>query len=138
MADGVTIAVQGLREFNRSLRRLDSEAPKGLRLALNGVADFVVGKIQPTIPRRSGKARASLKKASTRTAAKIRVGGSKAPYFPWLDYGGKTGPNRSVSRPFIKTGRYVYPGLAKHRAEVATLIERALADLAKDAGLELD
>lgn len=138
MADGVTIAVQGLREFNRSLRRLDSEAPKGLRLALNGVAAFVVGKIAPTIPRRKGKARASLKVASTRTAARIRVGGSKAPYFPWLDYGGKTGRNRSVSRPFIKTGRYVYPGLARHRPEVAALVQEALEDLARDAGLELD
>lgn len=137
MTDGTTIAVQGLRELNGALRRIDREAPKGLRVALNGVAKLVADDIRPTIPRKTGKARASLKVASTRTAARIRVGGAKAPYFPWLDYGGKTGVRKSVKRPFIKSGRYVYPGLSRNKAAAAAALKDALDAVVRDAGLDV-
>ena len=134
----VKVGVTGLAEFNRGLRKLDSEAPKGLRIALNGVADLLVQRTIPLIPRRSGAAASSLKAKSTRTSARVSVGGRRAPYYPWLDFGGKTGIRRSVDRPFYSEGRYLYPTLRKIRPEIEDALETALTDVARRAGLDVD
>lgn len=134
----LTVAVEGLAGLNRSLRQLDSDAPKGLRLALNSSADILIAETRKEIPTRTGKARASLKAASTRTSVRIRVGGAKAPYYPWLDFGGRTGKNKSVNRRFYKEGRYLYPTLRRERAKFEDAITRALGDLARSSGLDMD
>lgn len=131
------VGVQGLSQFSRSLKKLDADAPKALRIALNGASDYLIGEARPLIPSRTGAARASLKAASTRTAVRISEGGAKAPYMPWLDYGGRTGPARSVVRPFISEGRYLYPTLRKGREEFTSIMERALVSVAQGAGLEV-
>ncbi len=136
MAD--QIRVEGLAEFSRGLRKLDREAPKGLRVALNGAADLLVQRTVPTIPRRSGRAARSLKAKSTRTAARVSVGGRGAPYYPWLDFGGRTGRNRSVERPFYKEGRYLYPTLRRVRPEIEQALRDGLVAVARDAGLDVD
>jgi hypothetical protein len=132
------ISVTGLAEFNRGLRKLDSEAPKGLRVALNGVADLLVQKTVPLIPRRTGAAAGSLKAKSTRTSARVSMGGRRAPYAAWLDFGGKTGINRSVDRPFYKEGRYLYPTLRKIRSEIEAALHTSIAQVARSAGLDVD
>lgn len=134
----MTVAVEGLANLNRSLRQLDADAPKGLRLALNMSADLLIAEVRPEIPSRSGKARASLKAASTRTAVRIRVGGSRAPYYPWLDFGGRTGKNKTAKREFIREGRYLYPTLRREREKFEAALNRALGDLTRASGLELD
>lgn len=131
------VGVQGLSQFSRSLKKLDADAPKALRIALNGASDYLISEARPLIPSRTGAARASLKAASTRTAVRVSEGGPKAPYMPWLDYGGRTGPNRSVVRPFIAGGRYLYPTLRKGREEFTDIMEAALVSVAVGAGLEV-
>jgi hypothetical protein len=130
------IGIEGLKDLNKSLRTLDSEAPKALRLALNSSADIFIGEVRLVIPKRTGRAAASLKAASTRTAVRIRVGGPKAPYYPWLDFGGRVGPKKSVVRPFYREGRYIYPTLRKERAKFESSVERALGDLIRTSGLD--
>ena len=134
----LTIGVEGLAALNRNLRKIDAEAPKGLRLALNTSADEFIDKVRPKIPARTGAARASLKAASTRTAVRVKVGGPKAPYYPWLDFGGRTGKKKSVVRKFYKEGRYLYPTLRHERAAFEASIERALVGVIKDSGLDVD
>ena len=73
------ISIEGLAEFDRGLRKLDAEAPKQLRIALDGAADLLVKRARPRVPSRSGNARASMKAQSTRTSARVSVGGRKAP-----------------------------------------------------------
>jgi hypothetical protein len=131
------INVEGLSEFQRALKRLDAEAPKALRLALNGVADFVIGEARTDIPRRTGRAAASLKAKSTRTAVRISVGGRKAAYYPFLDFGGRVGRNKSVVRPYIAGGRYLFPALTANRDKAIGLLRQALHDVAADAGLDV-
>src|ERR1051325_10474720 len=101
----MTVSVSGLKEMNRALREVDKGAPKMTKDALHGCADFLIGKAQPLIPTRTGRAKRSLKKRSSRTEVRIAVGGRAAPYYPWLDFGGRTGINGSVARPFYKEGR---------------------------------
>ena len=132
------VEVTGLAEFNRGLRKLDSEAPKQLRLALNEAAELLITRVRPQIPKRTGTAAGSLKTKSTRTSARIAVGGRKAPYYPWLDFGGKTGPGKSVERKFYTEGRYIYPTLAKVGPEIAEKLGSTIRAVARDAGLDVD
>lgn len=133
-----TVQVEGLTEFVRGLKKLDKELPKGLRIALNECSDFLIKKTQPLIPRRTGKAVGSLKARSTQKTVRIAVGGRKAPYYPWLDFGGKTGRKNSAVRPFYKEGRYLYPTLRKNRDEFTKIMEGAIVTIARDAGLDVD
>lgn len=129
------IRVQGLAELNRSLRRLSSDAPKALRHAHNSAADIVASTAAGDVVRKSGRAARSIAARSTRTAARVTAGGKKAPYFPWLDYGGRVGPRRSVKREWREGGRYVYPAWNRRRDEVTERLSAALMDVVRDAGL---
>lgn len=133
-----TIKVVGLNEFRRGLRGMDKGLPKSVRLALNDVANVLIDAVRPQIPKRTGAAAASLKAQSTQSTARIAVGGRAAPYYPWLDFGGKTGPKKSVDRPFYKAGRYIYPTLAEKTDEIQAAMLKALAQLASTNGIEVD
>jgi hypothetical protein len=132
------IGVKGLKEFQRSIKKLDSDLPKALRIGLNGAADLIITKARPLIPKRTGKAAASLKAKSTQKAVRIGVGGRSAPYYPWLDFGGKTGKGKSVHRSFYSEGRYLYPTLRQNRPEITALLQGAILSVAKDAGLDVN
>jgi len=138
MAD--LIRVEGLAEFARKLKRLDAQLPKALRLALNQAADVIVETAQPQVPTRSGRARASIRSRSTRTLARVSAGGDQAPYYAWLDFGGRVGPDRSIERPFFKEGRYLYGAyFAKKRSgEFPTILRKSLLQVARAAGFEVD
>ncbi len=132
------IQIDGLKETQKALKAIDKTAPKQLRIALNSVADLVISKGRPLVPRRSGAAQQSWKARSTRTESRVSYGGPKAPYMPWLDWGGRTGKNKSVKRPFMKEGRYLYPMISKHRAEIQGFAQEALEDVVREAGLDVD
>lgn len=138
MAGLARVGVEGLREASRSLRQVGGDAPKALRLALNVVANNLITEIQKEIPKRKGKAAGSIKAASTRTEVRIRFGGNRAPYYPWLDFGGRTGKLKRTVRPFYREGRYIYPTLRRERENFAAALERALAAVVSDAGLDMD
>jgi hypothetical protein len=132
------VQVQGLADFARAVRAVDKESAKALRVAMNGCATFLINKAKPKIPKRTGRAADSLKARSTQKAVRIAIGGRRAPYYPWLDFGGRTGPHRSVVRPFQSDGRYLYPTLADSRGEFQRIMEQAIARVAQDAGLDVD
>lgn len=135
---GSHIEISGLREFQASLRRMDADLPKQLRIALNKASDLVIEKARPLIPVRSGRAANSLKARSSQREASIAAGGKRAPYYPWLDFGGRVGRHKSVARPFFKEGRYIYPSLRRSRPEIEATLEKAIRSLAHDAGLEVN
>lgn len=137
MAGKPPITVQGLRPMIAALKEIDDGAPKEMRLALNGVANLLVDKTRPKFPYLTGKARNSVKASSTRTAARVRTGGPKAPHAPWLDFGGKVGIRKTVERPFIKSGRYLYPTLEEIQPQIQDALEKAIVKVATDAGLEV-
>jgi hypothetical protein len=139
MSSAARIEVTGLREFQANLRKMDAELPKQLRLALNQASQLVIDYAQPRMPHKTGRAAASLKARSSQREARIALGGRRAPYAPWLDFGGKgKKPGRPSARPFMREGRYVYKGLAVKRAEVVELMSDALTQLARGAGVEVD
>lgn len=131
------IHIEGLAQLNRGLRRLGADAPKGLRLAQNEAADTLIDHTRPKIPAVSGAARRSLVARSTRTSARVAVGGKRAPWFPWLDFGGEgRRPGRPAKRAFLKEGRYVYPTLREVRPQIEEQLQDALTAVIRGAGLE--
>lgn len=132
------IKITGLAEFNRNLRKLNADLPKALRLAHNEAAQLIVDYAKPRVPRRTGRAASTVKAKSTRTETRVSGGSKRASYYPWLDFGGKVGPRKSVARPFIKQGRYIYPALGANYDKFAALLEEKLIDVARQAGVEVD
>lgn len=134
------IKIDGLAQFSRDLKKLDSDLPKALRVALNSAAGLVVDQARPGIPKRSGKAARSVRAKSTRTAARVAGGGARVPYYPWLDFGGRVGKGRSVVRPFKKDGRYIYHAYfgLKRTGEFQEVLTGALLDVARQAGIGVE
>lgn len=132
------IKIDGLAQFSRNLKKLDSELPKVLRIALNQAADIVVTEAKSRVPRRSGRAQASIKARSTRTAVRVSAGGRKAPYYPWLDFGGRVGRKKAVKRAFLPEGRYLYAAYFDKRPKFEEVLTSALLDVARTAGVEVD
>lgn len=133
----LTIAVSGLRELSRSLKKVDNEAAKQLRVVFNDAAELVIATARPRIPRVTGRAAGSLKTRSTRTAVRVTFGGPRAPYYPWLDFGGRTGRKKSVVRPFITEGRYVYPAYYERYDDIVRSMQDGIERVARGAGLEV-
>jgi hypothetical protein len=132
------IQITGLREFQASLRKMDADLPKQLRLALNEASGLVVDYASARFPRRTGAAAASLKARSSQREARVALGGRRAAYAPWLDFGGQGRvKGRPPARPFLKDGRYVYQGLKVNRDQITEVMSKALAQLARDAGLDV-
>ncbi len=131
------IKISGLAEFQRSLKAMGDGLPKALRVALNGAADIVLGAARPHVPRRTGRAAATLKARSTRDRVRVVEGSRRAPYVPWLDYGGGVGRNKAIKRRFIRDGRFIYPAYYENRDELLAALSAALTDVARQAGLDV-
>ena len=132
------IRIDGLRELQAALRQIDGESQKKLRLVLNDAAELVADRARRTVPSDSGAARKSVKVKSSQREARVTGGSRRAPYYPWLDYGGRVGIDRSVSRPFRREGRYLYPAYRKEHGDVLARLEAGLADLVRDQGLDVN
>lgn len=131
------IQVENLRGLQKQLKAAENATPGMLRIALNDVSQVIVNVARPRVPSRSGAARSTLKAASTATAARVAAGGTKAPYFPWLDFGGAVGINKSVRRPFIRGGRYIYVAYSQEHKNIMRLLEKRVTDVIETAGLDV-
>lgn len=133
------IKITGLREFQRQLKDIDGESQKALRRVNNDAADVVVAgarRLVPVGPNR--RARGSIRAQSSQREARVTGGGARAPYYPWLDFGGAVGRGRSIRRPFLKDGRYIYATYSARRRWILVRLEEGLTELAKGAGLAVE
>lgn len=126
------IKVDGLKQFQRNLKTLSPELAKTLRKTLNVIADDVVQLATPHIPRRSGRAAGSLRAASTQTGSRVRGGSARAPYYPWLEFGGAIGRRDHTIRKHEKGGRYLFPALARERPRIEQKLNALLEEIADE------
>jgi len=132
------VNIVGLREFQRALRDIDKGLPKQIRLILNEATELVIVTARPHIPTKTGRAKSSLKARSSQREARVALGGGRAPWTPWLDFGGEgKRPGRPPARPFIKQGRYLYPALEARRADITQKMSEGLDALGRESGLEM-
>lgn len=140
MAEPVQVGIHGLNEFRRRLRTADQELPRQLRIAMNDAAELVVDGSRRLMPAKSGQARKSVRKASTQTSARVRLGSNRAPYAAWLDFGGHVGRNGAVYRQFRKNGRYVYVTYFRLRDQgrFQDVLSGSLYALSQRAGIQME
>ena len=121
----VRIRIEGLTEYRRALRQIDSGLPGELR------AGF--GKVAGKIPRITGTAARSVKARASQTGAGVAVG-RDVPYYGWLDFGGHRPRDVAVSRPSIRQGRYLYPTIIEESGEIEDAAIDAIETVAREAG----
>jgi hypothetical protein len=132
------IRVEGLVEFQKALRNVEDGLQKQLRVVFNEAVEQITEDARRKVPVRTGKARGSVKAASSQREAVVKGGGRRVSYYPWLEFGGKVGREKSVSRPFVRGGRYIYPAWSRNRGDVLDAVNQGIVDLARNAGLEAE
>lgn len=130
---GTTIRVWGVREWRARLERLDSE--------LGDVARDVAKESAQNVGRRAraltpiGPGPRHVRSTINVRDAVVRGGDRAHPYFGWLDFGGRVGINRSVSRPYMRSGRIMFVAYRAERPFVQIRMNRALRAAIRKAGL---
>lgn len=127
----VDVDIDGLDKFDTGIRKMDSGLAKTVDAITDDAASLIVTQVRPLIPRDTGRARASLRSEG----ASVVAGGPKAPYYGWLDFGGRVGRSGSVSRPYRRSGRYIYRVLAKDFDDVIDVAEDSIQDLGRKSGI---
>ena len=126
------IVISGLAEWQASVSSFSSSVDRRVQKMVAMAAAGIVADARTLIPRGpSGRARASL----TARDGLITGGGSKAPYFGWLVFGGRVGRRDSVRRSFVPGGRWIWPTWMKSRTDILTSMENGLMEAAREAGL---
>lgn len=138
MSTKIQVQISGLREFQRSLKSVDSKLGSELRKRMNVSANIIVADAKPDIPKVTGAAASTVKARSTQLSARVIGGGNKAPYYGWLDFGGWGGRNKKAHRPFYSEGRFIYAAYYRRRAGFFDDLERGLRELAERSGLAVD
>lgn len=132
----VKIVVRGLPELRRAFAKVDESLPRELKVRFLKIAELVAGHARSRAPHLTGRAQSSIKARGSTRGASIAFGGTAAPYYAWLDFGGRVGRNRSIQRDMIPGGRYVYPAIAEQSKATAQAAEDAVNDVARKAGFE--
>jgi hypothetical protein len=141
----VSVKVTGLRELASAFKAVDANLSKEMRAGFLEIAQHVAGTVQQRMPFRSGRAASSVKPRATAKGASIAAGGTKAPYYQWLDFGGSVGRGHkpgvgwsgSIKRDAPKGGRYIYPAIAEEREEIEAAVDAAVAHVAKGARFDV-
>jgi HK97 gp10 family phage protein len=140
------IRIEGLKEFLARMKAAEQAVPnKVMRTAFNSAASLVAEDARRRAPVRTGALQSSIVASSTATYARVSGGSSSVPYFGFIDYGnrvhggrGKVGRRDSNPRPFIRTGRILYPAFRAQRESVITMTSTALRNGLKSVGLVVD
>lgn len=133
MAGGLEI--KGLAEFQKALREVNPILAKKLDDELTVIAEKVAVGARGRVPSVSGRARGSIVAGAGSGGPFVKGGGSRAPYYGWLDFGTRT-PRRHQSRrlgPWKRTGkgpiegRYIFPQIDQDRDEIIKAASDAFA-----------
>lgn len=128
------IRVEGLAEVRRGLRALEPAAVKQFRADLVPIVRKVADRARSKVPSRTGRAAASIKSGVSGNNAYVSGGKGTVPYYPWLDFGGRSprsGQPRSVG-PWARSGagpargRFIFPAVDQDRDEIRTAAVEAV------------
>jgi hypothetical protein len=111
MAEAPQVAVIGLKALMRDVARLPDSPVMlaALKEAGRRAAEPVAEAARSALPHVSDALADDVRVTSSRTGAAVRMGRKKVPYAGWVEFGGtRQRPHRS-QRPFVATGRYLYP-----------------------------
>lgn len=134
------IRVEGLREFQAELRKLDQKLPRELRVAGNEAADIVVRDAQSRARGRGGvaaKTAPSIKASSQQRGARVSLGGARFPFAMGAEFGGRGRPTTQQFAPWSGSdsgaGYFFFPAIRGSRDEFMDVYETALDRLMRAA-----
>ena len=135
------VTIEGLTELRNAMRQAAAGSQKGIQKRLKDVSTTVASAIAGNVPTLTGTAASTVRPRATSTGASIVAGGPRADYLPWLDFGGTTGRGHkpgdgggSISRPFIKEGRYIYPTIIDLNDVITDAANEGIGDALTEAG----
>lgn len=137
------VRVEGLREVDRALRKMDAGIAKEFRSEAKGIADVVARDARGRVPTVSGRAARSIRAGAQAKGAYVQGGKADVRYYGWLDFGTRNpiaGRSRSVgpwrgSGKGPTKGRFIYPALEAKRGEIERRTKNAVKVARKKAGL---
>lgn len=131
------LKVSGLRDLQASLAAAARDTNAAMVDAIGDSMKGVVARARPLIPSLSGRARASVQVDRGPHGATITAGGPRVLYFGWLDYGGRVGIKKSVSRPFLPDGRYLWPAFTRQYDDLVDNVSTGVFRVIEQDGLEV-
>lgn len=134
MAD-ISAGITGDEDLYVALRGFSAAVSGSVKAELMDSARMIVNEAQSRVPRRTGAARASLDVENTPAGAEIVAGGRRAPYYGWLDFGGRTGRKNSVLRAYVANGRYLYPAVTAGLTDIQRAAEQGVKSAGEKAGV---
>lgn len=130
------IEVDGADEFADAAERVARDLSNTEKTINEQAAELVYKDAKPrVVVGRTGRAAGSLKLRGDR----VEGGGSRAPYYGWLDFGGRAGRRKSISRPYRTRGRYIYRSFfdLKGKDKFFDVARDELEQTANRAGVEM-
>lgn len=124
---------RGARQLSRNLRQLDAKVDRAIKAEMKQLVQPVVIEVQARMPKRTGRAAASVKPTVKGANPAVRLGGAPAPYAGWLEFGGgipaggRRGRRGRRGLPLSPDGRYLLPTAERHRDRMVPKIESTMS-----------
>jgi hypothetical protein len=123
------IGLVGMRALRKDIKRQTdntaSQLYNGIKAAGRLAASPVAAATRDALPRATGRLAGDVRVSATRTGASVRMGRATVPYAGYIDFGGNL--PRGQSRPYIPTGRFLFPAARALAARAAADYSRALS-----------
>ena len=131
------VQVEGLREFQRELRKLGDDLPRELAAANKQVAELVVDKAQrraATVSPGARKSAESLSAARMQRIAAIRLGGNRHPYAAGYEFGSIRHPQFPPWRGSdANAGYFLYPTIRRENDAIVEVYADLIDAIARAA-----
>lgn len=139
MAGEALLKIEGYRELQRGLRKIDADTAKAMRKAAKDAAEEVRRTAKTLVPVDSGALQRSIKASATVRGAAVLAGSGIPPYAPLIHFGAvrdrTTGRRRNIApQPFL------YEAMDRRREDVvenyARQVEQLIGSLDTGPGYE--
>jgi hypothetical protein len=136
------VYITGVAELRQALRQMDRRLPKKIAKVGREAAWIVARAARPRVPSgpaSGGHAASSIRPILSQSSVGVQEGGSKYPYMPWLDFGGAIHPreHQEIRRSYIHRGRYIWAAFGDNKQAVMDKYQDGLAQVAREAGLDV-
>ena len=138
------VEIPGLADLRSDLKGLPKDVKRAAEKEFEEVAEIVASAAARRVPSRTGNAINTIRAKGTIGGGSIVAGGPDAPYYQWLDFGGRDpqtgnsieeGPWRG-SGAGPTGGRFIYPAIKENARDILRAAEQAVDRAARKAGFK--
>lgn len=130
MAKPAEIRVAGFDELAKGSEKLFEQIGPAAGKAFDQIAQDRATVVRARVPVVSGALRASVVTESDGPMATMGIGDDGTPYAGWIEFGGtrEGGRNATADRPYVPSGRYLYPTAFAAEPDLVESGQRAAQD----------